>query len=223
MKFRIRVVIVLIAAVVSGVAYWYWPRQRDQVLHLPGTVEIQEVRYGSRIAGRVANIQVMEGQIAEAGQELFTLEKFEWSAKREQARQKSLNAKAALDKANTGPLPEEIEEAKASMEMAKARFDRAKNGFREEQKRQAKADLDAAEADLVKSESDLARLASTKGGAISKSEMDAATAARDANRGRVRSLKAMVDMMLAGNRLEDIEEARSDYERASAHYQLLRR
>jgi multidrug resistance efflux pump len=207
----------------SAAAWYFWPRAAGaDVLRLPGTVEIQEVRLGSRIAGRVARIEVREGQLVEPGQVIFTLEPYEWGAKREQARQRVANAKAAFDRASAGPLPEEIAEAKGAMEGAKARLDRAKAGFREEQKRQAKADLEAAEADLVKTESDLARL--IKGGdAVSKTELDAATGARDANRGRVKSLKAMLDMMLAGSRQEDIDEAQSNYDQLAAHYQFLRR
>jgi multidrug resistance efflux pump len=213
-----------LVVLLGAVAAWYfWPRHANRdVLHLPGTVEIQEVRLGSRVAGRVARIDVREGQLVEPGQVIFTLEPYEWDAKREQARQRVANAKAALDKANAGPLPEEIAEAKGAMEGAKARLERAKAGFRDEQKRQAKADLESAQADLRKTEEDLARL--TKGGeAVSKTELDAATGARDANRGRVKSAKAMLDMMLAGSRTEDIEEAQANYDQLAAHYQLLRR
>src|SRR6516164_3921547 len=111
----------------SAAAWYFWPRAAGtDVLRLPGTVEIQEVRLGSRIAGRVARIEVREGQLVEPGQVIFTLEPYEWGAKREQARQRVANAKAALDRATAGPLPEEIAEAKGAMEGAKARLDRAK-------------------------------------------------------------------------------------------------
>jgi multidrug resistance efflux pump len=39
----------------------------------------------------------------------------------------------------------------------------------------------------------------------------------------VKSLKAMLDMMLTGSRQEDIDEAQSSYDQLSAHYQFLRR
>jgi membrane fusion protein YbhG len=209
--------------VVGGVAYWVWPRRGGpEVYRLPGVVEIQEVRLGSRIAGRVSTVPAREGQLAEPGQVLFTLEPFEWDAKRDQARQRVANAKAALEKANAGPLPEEIAEAKGAMEGAKARYDRARTGFREEQKRQAKADLESAVADRKKAEEDYDRLAKATE-AVSKSEMDLATAARDSSRGRVKSLEAMLDLMLTGNRPEDIDEAKADHDRTTARYQFLKR
>ena len=215
---------IVILFLVGAAAYWFWPASRGPAeLKLPGTVEIQEVRLGSRIAGRVSTVPIHEGQVVEPGTVLFTLEPFEWSAKREQVRQRLATAKADLDKAIAGPLPEEVAEAKGAMEAAKARLDRAKTGYREEQKRQAKADLEASEADQRKAEDDLARLTKAKPEAVSQSEIDQATAAQDAARGRAKSLKAMLDMMITGSRVEDIDEARADYNRTSAHYEFLKR
>ncbi len=224
MKKQLVVGLCVLLAVAGAAGYWFWPRHRGaEALRLPGTVEIQEVKLGSRIAGRVNGIQVFESQVVEPGQVLFTLEAFEWSAKLEQARQRAANAKAAMERANAGPLPEEIAEAKGAMDGAKARYERAKDGFREEQKRQAKADYEAAQADQLKAEEDLTRLTRATVGSVSKQELDAATAARDSARGRVRSLKAVLDMMMAGSRREDIEEAKANLDQLSAHYEFLRR
>src|SRR4051812_21220755 len=144
---------VLVLVALGAAAAWYWPRSHGpETLRLPGTVEIQEVRLGSRVNGRVASVPAREGQLAEPSTVLFTLDPAEYGAKREQARQKLEAAKAALDKANNGPLPEEIAEAKGATDAAAARLKRAKSGFREEQRRQAKSDLESAKADLVKAE-----------------------------------------------------------------------
>jgi multidrug resistance efflux pump len=216
--------VVVLVALGAGAAAWFWPRSRGaETLHLPGTVEIQEVRLGSRVNGRVAAVPVREGQIVSPGTVLFTLDPAEYAAKRDQAKHKLDSAKAALDKANAGPLPEEIAEAKGAMEMAKARLDRAKAGYRDEQKRQAKSDLETAQADLEKAEADYERLTRLNPQAVSKSELDAVTGARDSARGRVKSAKAMLDMMNTGSRKEDIDEAEGDYNRAAAHFQFLRR
>ena len=53
-KAVVGVVMVLIAG--AGTAAWYyWPwRGNSDVLRLPGVVEIQEVRLGSKVGGRVA-------------------------------------------------------------------------------------------------------------------------------------------------------------------------
>jgi multidrug resistance efflux pump len=220
---RIAIVVGVLLVVAGAAVYWFWPRSAGPAaLKLPGTVEIQEVRLGSRISGRVSSVPVRESQIVDPGTVVFTLEPYEWEAKREQARQRVASAKAALDKALAGPLPEEITEAKGAMEAAQARYDRAKAGFREEQKRQAKADLDAAVADRTKAEEDYDRLSKATV-AVSKSEMDVATAARDSARSRVKSLQAMLDLLVTGSRPEDIDEAKADVDRTAAHYQFLKR
>ena len=58
MKRLIRVAIILALVVVAGGAVWYFGpfRRNGNVLTLPGTVEIQEVRLGSKVGGRVAAV-----------------------------------------------------------------------------------------------------------------------------------------------------------------------
>ena len=59
--------------------------------------------------------------------------------------------------------------------------------------------------------------------ALSRAEYDAALAARDRARGRLNSAKAALEMYTAGSRVEDIAEARAEYERGNARYMLLKR
>ena len=61
-------VVVLVAIVIVAVIYVpsFW--RNPEALQLPGVVEIQEVRLGSKIGGRVAEVLVREGDIAEPGQ-----------------------------------------------------------------------------------------------------------------------------------------------------------
>src|SRR6516162_3987831 len=110
----------LLAAVVVGLGS-FWPfRHRPDTLRLPGVVEIQEVRLGSKIGGRVAEVSVVEGDIVQPGQVLVRFEVPELEAQREQwqARLKSLEAE--LEKARNGPRQQEIERAKNELVTAKA-------------------------------------------------------------------------------------------------------
>ena len=52
----------LLVAVAAGLGF-FWPFGNGKVLTMPGIVEIQEVRLGSKIGGRVAQLLVAEGQI----------------------------------------------------------------------------------------------------------------------------------------------------------------
>ena len=46
---------------------------REATLELPGTVEVQEVRLGSKIGGRVDRVLVREGELVQPGQLLVRI------------------------------------------------------------------------------------------------------------------------------------------------------
>ncbi|HJZ54736.1 MAG TPA: HlyD family efflux transporter periplasmic adaptor subunit, partial [Gemmataceae bacterium] len=147
----------------------------------------------------------------------------ELTARRDQARAKLDSAQAALDKANRGPRDEEIAEAKAAAEAAKARYARMITGFREEQKEQAKQELAAALAEEKQAEEELTRLRQASGsGVVSQTDFSIALMVRDRARARVKSARASYDLMMNGNRPEEIAEAQAEADRAEAHYQMLK-
>jgi HlyD family secretion protein len=219
---KIVVAVLVLAAVGAAAAWYYWPRTTGpEVVRLPGTVEVQEVRLGSKVGGRVTAVQVREGQIVEAGTELVRFETQELIARRDQAKHKLAAARATSEKANKGPLEEEIAEAKAAADAAKARLALANAGYREERKKQVQADLVAAEAELKKAEDNYTRVFGLVGS--STQERDVAQAARDRARALLASAKATAEWMSRGNRPEEIEEAKAESERYTARYQFLRR
>jgi multidrug resistance efflux pump len=218
---------VLIAVAVTAVAAaatWFWPRPGPKVLRLPGTVEVQEVRLGSRVGGRVEAVLVSESEVVEPGRVLVKLETAEYAAKRDAAKAKLAAAIAARDKAENGPLPEEIAEAKSQADSARARLARAQAGFREEQRRQSASELAAAKADLEQAEKEFDRQKGLRaGGAGSQMDYDAALAAVDRARGRVNAAKAVAEMYATGSRKEDIDEAAADLAKSLARYEFLNR
>ena len=77
--------LVLAAAAAGGAWLWLSPRrQAATTLHLPGVVEVQEVRLGSKVGGRVREVLVPEGSLVEAGTPLVTFEVPELLAQRAQ-------------------------------------------------------------------------------------------------------------------------------------------
>lgn len=120
--------IALIAVAVIGVGAAVacrWPRSDGpSEVRLPGTVEVQEVRLGSKVGGRVAAVKVREGQLAEAGDVLVTLETPELTARRDRARARVDSARAAAERAEYGARAEEIAEARAAADSARAKYER---------------------------------------------------------------------------------------------------
>jgi multidrug efflux pump subunit AcrA (membrane-fusion protein) len=218
------VVVILVLAAAGGLAA-FWPFGNGKVLRLPGVVEIQEVRLGSKVGGRVEALLIQEGdKIAYAGQRLLIFEAPELNNQKKQTQARLDSAIAELERAVNGPRKEEIDAAEAAMNSAWARWERAENGFRPEEIKQVKADLEAAEADCEQAKKEWKRVTSLdKENAVSRTEYDAALAARDRTKGRVDAARAKELMMRIGARQEDKDEAWQEYKRAYAQHKLLRK
>jgi multidrug resistance efflux pump len=216
------VVGLVLAAVVAGLGF-YWPwGQGPKTLTLPGTVEVHEVRLGPRIAGRVKKVHVGEGATVQPGQPLVELDVPELEARRAMLQAKLAQAVADHKKAKDGARPEEKRSAQEMALAAKARWEKLKNGYRDEEKRQAKSEHDVAVADLRLAEQDLdkARQAS-RGGASTQAELDTVKAALNRCKARLALATARWDLMKAGPRPEEIEEARAEYQRLKAAHELV--
>src|SRR5437868_3570265 len=103
-------------------AVYFWFTVEGKVLVLPGIVEIQEVRLGSKVGGRVARVLVEEGDIVYPGRELVVFEAPELITARDQLKAKVEAAQAEYAKAMEGPRQEVIRAAQAAADAAWARF-----------------------------------------------------------------------------------------------------
>lgn len=212
--------VVLLAGIVAGLGF-FWPfGSRNDALRLPGLVEIQEVRLGSKVGGRVAEVGVAEGDQVEAGQILVRLEAPELEAQRDQQAARVREAESSLEKARNGPRQEEKDVARALSEAANARLKRLKAGNRDEEIQQAKSEYATAEADAQLAREEFSR-AQRLANVLSKSEFDQHRATLDRSQGRAAAAKARRDLLVAGTRAEDIEEAEAESRRADANHRLL--
>lgn len=87
---------------------------------LYGNVDIRDVQLGFRVAGRLASMQLEEGDAVAAGDLLASLDDQPLREALAVAEANVLEAKANLDRANTGSRPQEIEQAEAGVEEAQA-------------------------------------------------------------------------------------------------------
>lgn len=206
----------------GGLTYWYFRHFNGEELRLPGVVEIQEVRLGSKIGGRIAEIKTAEGKTVEAGDTLVVFYVPELKAQRDQLAARLASAEAEWHKIMEGPRKEEREAALAAYQAAKARWNRMEKGAREEEKDQARLEVKSSEADynLAQEEFDrVSKLSQEK--IVTRSDFDAALATLERTRSRLNLNKSKLAMMLAGNRQEDRDEAKADMERFKANYELL--
>jgi multidrug resistance efflux pump len=214
------VALLIVVAVALG---FFWPfGNGNHVLRLPGVVEIQEVRLGSKIGGRVEDVKIVEGAIAEPGQVLVIFAAPELEAQRQQLEARLNAAQAELEKAKNGPRPEEKEAAKAAVEAARERWNLLKAGSRPEEIREARSQYESAEADLKLAREDFDRAERLmRQGSMARADYDIARANRERAQGQQAKAKAHLDLLVAGNRLEEIQQAAAELRRAQANYDLL--
>jgi HlyD family secretion protein len=220
---RIRIVIlVLMLGAVGAAVGFFWPRHRLETLVLPGVVEIQEVRLGSKIGGRVKSVEVLEGATAEKDQILVVFDVPELEAQRQQAEARFQAAQLDLEKALTGSRSEEKEAARKALEAARERYKRVKAGPRIEEIQQARSELKSAEADLqlaVEKFDRAERLHNQR--AMAPEDYEAARSNRDRLRSVVNRARSYLDQLLKGSRDEDIAEAKALMEQAQANCDLV--
>jgi multidrug resistance efflux pump len=218
----VTIALLLIAAVGAAVGlYWSFGGGGD-TLRLPGVVEIQEVRLGSKIGGRVEEVFVAEGDLVKKDQVLVRVAVPELSAQRKQLLARLQEAESALKKAENGPRSEEVDASRAARDSMQAHLKRLRAGSRSEEIRQARSDLESATADSRLAQEDFERAERMyRSASMPRSDYDRARATLDRSQGKYAAVKARLDLLEAGTRLEDIEEAEAELRKAEANLQML--
>ncbi len=216
------VLVAIVAASAACASYYFWPFGRlEGGRSYPGIVEIQEVRLGSKLGGRVESVRVLEGETAEKDQILVTFEAPELKSQRDQAKARLDLAISDFDKAKAGPRVEEKAAARDALASAKAHHKMLMVGPRDEEKREAKSLLQAAEADYTLAREEYDREQRLLGTASSRTNYDTAKANRLRTQRQFERAKAHMDMLTAGTRVEEIEQSEADVRRLQAQYDLL--
>ena len=207
--------ILAVAAAIAATAYaagWF---HRDSALQGSGTVEARNLRVGSKIAGRIDQVLVREGDHVKPGQVLVTFDDKELQASLQQSR-------AAAEKAQRGYRPEEIAEARAAAAQAKAEYEQRRNGYRKEDIAAALADLDRAKADENRTHLDFQRYdALAKKDLVSKQQRDTAEAAWRIAVATAENAQHKLDQLQHGYRAEEIAAAEARYRQAQATLEKL--
>lgn len=215
------VLVLVVAAAALGWYLWRW-HNGNGALRLPGVVEIQEVRLGSKIGGRVADVKIAEGDIVEGGRALVEMEAPELQAQIEQQQARVAAAEADALKAHNGARQQEIDAAWAATLAASQRWQKAENGFRPEEIRQARDEVKAAEADLKLAREEFKReeqLLPTGGG--KRADYDVARANLNRAEARHQAMQDKLDLHLAGTREEEKQETAAEFGRAWSNFDVL--
>lgn len=196
----LRLVLVLALLIGAGAAWWLTHRNPDDPnqLKVSGTIEVTQVDLAFKIQGRLEVREVDEGDAVKQGQIVARMDAVDQKLQVARAEAEAAYAKAFLRKLESGSRPEEVAEARAQLQQAQAAAQAAESRFK-----LAGEEL-ARNRDLLKQE------------VISKQRFDQLQTAYDTALNthqeadaRVRSAEAHLDLVLAGPRKEEIEQARA--------------
>lgn len=189
---------------------WY-----PEPARVSGFIEADEIRLGSRVGGRVANVHVTEGQTVEAGEALIELEPFDLLERQAELEFTLAAREADYKRLTNGFRTEEKAQAKSKLAQLQARLDLLKSGPRQEEIEAARGRLALAQAQKALAEKTAERLTKlSREDAASKQELDNANEALEAALANVVVRQQELNLLVAGTREEEIREASANVETA---------
>jgi len=204
--------VVIIAVVVAGgmIGWLYWNQRRPTPLIVSGFIEADQIRVGSRVGGRVAEVLVAEGQPVKAGAPLFRLDPFDWREMLLEAESQLATARAEHERLKAGFRPEEIEQARAKRDRAAAVLAKLEAGPRPREIEIAREKLKTAQANFELAQSEHKRIMKLhQQSQAAQMEVDRAIQALKAAQAGWESAKQELALMEEGTRKEDIAEAKA--------------
>ncbi len=194
--------LVLVAAVIGAGLWWFVfraaPGPDGHTLTLYGNVDIREIQPAFNDTDVINRMQVSEGAVVKKGELIATIDDRRYAARLAQAKQQADSLKATLDRLVNGSRPEEIAQAKATMEGVRATYENNKILY------------DRTTGLLPK-------------GAASTEDRDNARAQLNASRENYEAAKQAYILAVKGPRAEDISAARTAYQAATAAAALAER
>jgi len=181
--------LLILAAVIVLVVFGSLYAFKHEDESIQGQAEVSEYRVSSKLAGRILEFRVGEGDKVHEGDVVAVLEVPEVQAKMEQAQAAESAAAALSDKAQNGAQKEDVQSAYELWQKAKA-----------------------ATTVMNKSYERIARL--TKEGVMAQQKLDEITAQRDAAIATEKAAKLQYEKAVAGARAEDKAAAKAQVERA---------
>ncbi len=190
-----------------------------------GTVEARGVvQVAPKIAGRVVEIRVDQGDPVSARQILARLDDAQLRAEVDRAEAAVSAAEAQLGDLVAGARPEEIAEARANAARARAQLDDLVAGARRQEIEELRERVRSAEASRLLAERELGRARQLFGmELIAAQEVDRARQAHDVAAAAERAARQALDVAVEGTRPALVEAARRQWEATEARLELLLR
>jgi HlyD family secretion protein len=219
---KVAVPLVIVAAVVVG--WLFWQQHRPVPLVVSGFIECDEVRVGSRVGGRVAEVMVQEGQTVKAGEPLFRIEPYDLNERLAKAQAQAAASRAELARLKEGYRLDEIAQAQARRDKLAATLAKLVAGPRPREIQIAVARLESAKANYDLAVTQQKRMAEmSRAGTASQTEIDRADRELQTTLAAQRVADEELALLKEGTRKEEIDEARASLNEAEAALDLLKK
>ncbi|MEK6674192.1 MAG: HlyD family efflux transporter periplasmic adaptor subunit [Planctomycetota bacterium] len=207
----------------AGIVGWLaWRQQQPEPFRVSGFIEADQVRVGSRVGGRVAEVWAEEGQHVHPGVSLYRLDPFDLLEQLAQSEARRAASRAELDRLTTGFRSEEIEQARARRDRTKATLSKLIAGPRPQEIEITQERLNIARADQELAQTEYDRLVRLRSGEqAAKLEFEQAERTVKASRARVASAEWELALLKEGARQEELAEAKATLAEAEQAVALL--
>ena len=227
------VVIVIVLLILGGGIFFFVKKDREKkdvvvnYIETSGTLEVIETDCSFKIAGKIVEIPILEGDSIKKGQFIGRLSS--QSIDQEIAVQKSSidTIKAKIKKIDIQinqtdiSVKKEIENAKIKVDETYARYESIKSGSRDEEITRAEHLVDQTEHVLLNAKKNYERAENLyEKGAISQQDRDNTKTSYLSAFEESKQAKANLSLLKAGAKSEDIEASFQVYNQAVANYEL---
>lgn len=197
---------------------------RPEVNYVSGVIEVDEIRLGSRVGGRVSSVLVNEGDKVEVAVRLIEFEPYDLNELEQQAQAVLQEREAALKKFIAGMRSEEILQAKTRYDDALAQLSLIQEGPRKEEVAAAENRLTAAIADSNLASNEFQRQSSLyERKAVSKSEFDLAEERLTVTKSMAEVRRNELAILTAGARVQEIQMAEAKVEDLRLAWELAKK
>ncbi|MDC6120842.1 secretion protein HlyD [Serratia rubidaea] len=182
--------VLLLGSIAAGSVYYY-QTQQVQALTLYGNVDIRTVNLSFRVGGRLASLNVDEGDSIQPGDILGALDHVPYINAQNEANANVAAAQAQLDLLLAGYREEEIAQARAEVTQQQAAFNYADSFYKRQQR-------------LWRSLS------------IAVNDLDNAKNARQQAKAALQAAKDKLNQYLNGHRIQQIDQAKASVAQVQA-------
>jgi HlyD family secretion protein len=223
-----RVIILLLVVVAAALLTVQYVRHGSNsdpnLLSVSGNIELRDVEISFKIAGRVLERLVSEGESARKGQLVARLDNSDLVQEVALRKAELRASQASLAELEAGYRPEEIAEGQAAMQKAQARLAELLAGSRPQEIAATAASVQNACVNVAHLKIEFNRQSKLlKGNTTSQRAFDRAKSEYERAIASLHEVQEKLDLVKEGPRKEQIAQARDALNEAQARYELLRK